>query len=168
MKTERFFKRFVPVLMAVFLVPLWAANSGAVEEKQATTPSLYERLGGVDNIAVVIDEIIERSYVNKIFHANPSIAEAHAQFPKAAYKFKVTLLVCQATGGPYKYVGRSMKEAHQHLNVTEKEWKELISIIRESLDKYKVPLKEQDELITGVERIKGEIALPATVAATEK
>jgi len=168
MKSERLFKRFVPVLLAVFLVPLWAAHSGAVEEKQATTPSLYERLGGADNIAVVTDEIVERAYASEIFHANPRIAAAHARFPKAAYKFKVALLVCQVTGGPYKYVGRSMKEAHQHLNVTEREWQELISIVRESLDKYKVPRKEQDEVIAGLEKTKGEIVLPASAAATGK
>jgi hemoglobin len=154
--------------MAVFLVPLWIASSGAVEERPATTPPLYERLGGADNIAVVTDEIIERAYASEILHANSRIAEAHARFPKAAYKFKVTLLVCQATGGPYKYAGRSMKEAHQHLNVTETEWKELISIVRESLVKYKVPRKEQDEVIAGLERTKGEIVLPSTTSAAEK
>ncbi len=167
-------KRAVPWKIRLFLTivaalsPCIAAFAAADGEKPAPVPSLYERLGGADNIAVVVDEVIERGYASEILHANPRIAEGHAQFPKAAYKFKVTLLVCQSTGGPYRYVGRSLKEAHQHLNITEAEWRELISIVRDSLGKYKVPRKEQDELIAGLERTKGEMIVPSTISAVGK
>lgn len=157
----------ISLAIAVFLSLLFAVT-GYSEEKPVAVPSLYERLGGVDNIAVVVDDIIERGYSNETLHANPAIAEAHSRFPKAAYKFKVTLLACQMTGGPYKYLGRTMKEAHQHLNVTEKEWTELISIIRASLNRYKVPRKEQDELIAGIESTKGEIVIPAAASVKGK
>ncbi|HET6418625.1 MAG TPA: group 1 truncated hemoglobin [Geobacteraceae bacterium] len=168
MQSVSLIKSVVIGFAVAVILPLWAAASGAAGEKPATTPSLYERLGGADNIAVVTDEIIERAYASEVLHANPRIAEAHARFPKAAYKFKVTLLVCQATGGPYKYVGRTMKEAHRHLNVTETEWRELISIVRESLGKYKVPQKEQDEVIAGLEKTKGEIVVPSTASVADK
>lgn len=159
MKSKKWFKRSVPILAALFLVSFWAAVSGAAEEKPAPVPSLYERLGGADNIAVVVDDIIEHCYADEILHANPAIAEAHKRFPKAAYKFKVTLLASQITGGPYKYAGRTMKDAHQHLNITEKEWKELTRVIRESLNRFNVPQKEQDELIAKIESTKGEIVV---------
>jgi hypothetical protein len=83
-------------------------------------PSLYERLGGVYNIAAVVDDFIERLYVNGISNANPKIDEARKRVPKAELKFRIAALVCQVTGGPEKYMGRSMKEAHQHLNIAEK------------------------------------------------
>lgn len=157
----------IGLAITVFL-PLWIAAPGTADEKPIAVPSLYERLGGADNIAVVVDDIIERGYANGTLHANPAIAEGHARFPKAAYKFKVTLLACQMTGGPYKYLGRTLKDAHQHLNVTEKEWTELIAIIRASLNKYKVPQKEQDELIAVIENTKGEIVIPASASAAGK
>lgn len=161
--------RIAIVGFAVAVLSLsWTAAVGAAGEKPAPVPSLYERLGGADNIAVVTDEIVERGYASEVFRANPNITEAHARFPKAAYKFKVTLLVCQATGGPCKYVGRSMKEAHQHLNVTEPEWRELIKIVRETLAKYRVPQKEQDEVIAGLEKTKGEIVVPSTASVVDK
>ncbi len=153
------------VAVLTLCITAFAAANG---EKPAPVPSLYERLGGADNISVVVDDIIERGYASEVLNANPRIAEAHAQFPKAAYKFKVTLLVCQSTGGPYRYVGRSLKEAHQHLNITEAEWRELISIVRDSLGKYKVPRKEQDEVIAGLERTKGEIIVPSAISAVGK
>jgi hypothetical protein len=58
-----------------------------------------------------------------------------------------------------------MKEDHQHRNVTEKEWSGLILIIRESLDNFKIPRKEQDEVITWLAETQGEIVFPATEEA---
>ena len=157
MKRERLFKRFVLVLAALFVAALWCLPAGAVEEKPAKGPSLYERLGGVNNIAVLIDDVIERSYVDEVFRANPKIEEAHKRYPKAAYKFNATALACMVMGGPQKYTGRSMKDAHQHLFVTEKEWNELKAIFQDSMNSFKVPLKEQEEIIGIIESTKGDI-----------
>ena len=91
MKRERLFKRFVLVLAAVFVAALWSVSAGAADEKPVPKgPSLYERLGGVNNIAVLIDDVIERSYVDPVFKANPLIEEAHKRYPKAAYKYNAT------------------------------------------------------------------------------
>jgi len=157
MKRERLFKRFVLVLAALFVAALWCLPAGAVEEKPAKGPSLYERLGGLNNIAVLIDDVIERSYVDEVFRANPKIEEAHKRYPKAAYKFNATALACMVMGGPQKYTGRSMKDAHQHLFVTEKEWNELKAIFQDSMNSFKVPLKEQEEIIGIIESTKGDI-----------
>src|SRR5215510_15914876 len=75
-------------------------------------PSLYDRLGGAYSIATVVDDFIERLLVNDTLNANPAINEARKRVPKAGLKFHVTTLVCQATGGPCKYVGRDMKTSH--------------------------------------------------------
>ena len=157
MKRESMFKRFVLVLAALFVTALWCLPAGAVEEKPAKGPSLYERLGGLNNIAVLIDDVIERSYVDEVFRANPKIEEAHKKYPKAAYKFNATALACMVMGGPQKYTGRSMKDAHQHLLVTEKEWNELKAIFQDSMNSFKVPLKEQEEIIGIIESTKGDI-----------
>lgn len=157
MKRERLFGRFVLVLAAVFAAALLSVSAGAAEEKPAKGPSLYERVGGLNNIAVLIDDVIERSYVDPVFKANPNIEEAHKRYPKAAYKFNATALACMVMGGPQKYTGRSMKDAHQHLLVTEKEWNELIMIFHDSMNSFKVPQKEQNEILGIIESTKGDI-----------
>ena len=157
MKRERMFKRFVLVLATVFAAALWSVSGGAAEEKPVKGPSLYERVGGINNIAVLIDDVIERSYVDEVFRANPNIEEAHKRYPKAAYKFNATALACMVMGGPQKYTGRSMKDAHQHLLVNEKEWNELKVIFRDSMNSFKVPQKEQNEIIGIIESTKGDI-----------
>ena len=124
-------------------------------------PTLYERLGGAPAIAMVVDDIIERAYVDPVFVANQKIHSAHMRFPKPIYKFNATCLACQAFGGPKIYMGRSMKDAHWHLNIHETEWQALIKIFRDSMTSFKVPAKEQNEVLAIIESTKGDIVHPA-------
>lgn len=110
-----------------------------------------------------MDDFIERLLVNDILNANPAISEARKRVPKAGLKFRVTALVCQVTGGPEKYVGRSMKEAHKHLNITEKEWDALVADFKKSLDTFNVPEREQQELFAIVGKTKKDIVVLTAV-----
>ncbi len=123
---------------------------------------LYDRLGGVYSIATVVDEFIERLLVNHTLNANPAINEARSRVPKAGLKFHVTALVCAATGGPCRYTGRAMKESHQKLNITEGQWQAMVAEFRKTLDNFKVPAREQGELITIVNSTKADIVARAT------
>jgi hemoglobin len=127
---------------------------------QPARKSLYERLGGVYSIATVVDDFIERLLVNDTLNANPAISEARRRVPKAGLKFHVTTLVCEVTGGPCKYSGRSMKESHDHLNINEAQWQAMIGDFRETLDKFKVPASEQEELVAIVESTEKDIVKP--------
>src|SRR5438034_5457990 len=88
----------------------------------AEKPSLYDRLGGVYNIATVVDDFIDRIMVDPRLNANPLVDEAHHRVPPAGFKYLVTEMVCWATGGPQKYTGKSMVDSHRHLKITAKEW----------------------------------------------
>jgi hypothetical protein len=72
------------------------------------TPSLYDRLGGVYNIAPVVDDLIDRIMVDDRLNANPRVDEAHHRISAAGFKYLVTELACEAAGGPQRYSGRSM------------------------------------------------------------
>lgn len=126
---------------------------------QESEKSLYERLGGVYAIATVVDDFIDRLLVNDVLNANPAIDAARRRVPPAGLKYRVTELVCQATGGPCTYTGRSMKDAHAHLNITEREWQAMIADFKKTLAKFEVPEKEQGELLAIVESVKGEIVV---------
>jgi hemoglobin len=152
-------------LIALLCVSMLSLACGCSHQTQkptaAETPTLYERLGGAPAIAMVVDDIIERAYVDPVFVANPKIHAAHMRFPKPIYKFNATCLACQAFGGPKIYMGRSMKDAHWHLNIHEPEWQELIKIFRDSMTSFKVPAKEQGEVLAIIESTKGDIVHPA-------
>ena len=123
------------------------------------TKSLYDRLGGVYPISMVVDTFIELLLVNDVLNANPAIKAARERVPAAGLKFHVTALVCQQTGGPCKYTGRGMKESHAHLNISEKEWQVMLTDFRRVLNNYGVPVKEQQELVAIVESTKKDIVV---------
>ncbi|HEY1303845.1 MAG TPA: group 1 truncated hemoglobin [Vicinamibacterales bacterium] len=142
-------------LAAVLVIVAGAATHTARAE--VTQPSLYERLGGAYSIATVVDDFIERLLVNATLNANPAIKEARARVPKAGLKFHVTTLVCEVTGGPCKYIGRTMKESHEKLNISQAEWDAMVVDFKATLDKFKVPQREQQELIAIVGTTKNDI-----------
>lgn len=143
-------RRLLPLLAVLLLVtsPVRAQEEGE---------SLYNRLGGVYPIAVVVDEFIDRLLVDDVINSNAAVAEARAHVPAAGLKFHLTSMVCAATGGPCQYVGRSMEEAHAHLNINEEEWQVMVAIFRETLTSFEVPEGEQDELVAIVESTKAHI-----------
>jgi hemoglobin len=143
------------VLAAAIVVIAGTATQTA--SAQVTQPTLYERLGGAYSIATVVDDFIERLLVNATLNANPAINEARRRVPKAGLKFHVTALVCEVSGGPCKYTGRAMKESHQHLNITQAEWDAMVVDFKATLNKFKVPQPEQQELITIVGSTRNDI-----------
>lgn len=143
---------------AALLVLLLGAGGVQAAEVQPTK-SLYDRLGGVYPISVVVDTFIELLLVNDALNANPAIKAAREKVPAAGLKFHVTALVCQQTGGPCKYTGRGMKESHTHLNISEKEWQAMLTDFRRVLNNYGVPAKEQGELVAIVESTKKDIVV---------
>jgi hemoglobin len=145
------------VSAAVLLVSV-----AGVARAQDKPKPLYDRLGGVYSIATVVDDFIERLLVNPTLNANPAISHARSRVPKAGLKFQVTALVCEVTGGPCKYTGRAMKESHQHLSITEAQWQAMVADFQKTLDKFKVPAKEQEELIGIVGSTKKDIVAPAS------
>lgn len=74
--------------------------------------TLSERLGGLDAIPAVVD-----SFVNRC--ANDS--RINAKFARTDVpRLRQMLIdqVCEASGGPCTYTGRSMKETHDGMGVT--------------------------------------------------
>jgi hemoglobin len=122
-------------------------------------PSLYERLGGVYSIATVVDDFINRIMVDPRLNANPRVKKAHHRVSPPGFKYLVTEMVCEATGGPQKYTGRSMRDSHQHLLITAVEWEAFRDDFQQTLDKIGVPHAEQAELKAIVESTRADIVV---------
>ena len=71
-----------------------------------------------------------------------------------------TLLVdqiCAASGGPCTYTGRSMRDAHAGMNITDAEFGALVEDLVKSLDTFKVPAREKQELLGALGGMKPDI-----------
>ena len=133
-----------------------AAMSLSAHAADAPKP-LYERLGGLKGITLVVDDFIDRLVANRTLNRNPAIKAGRISSPPPYLKFQVSQMVCEATGGPCKYTGKGMKESHVHLNISEKEWGVMAGEFKKSLNKFKVPAAEQKELFDIVGTTKAEI-----------
>ena len=119
--------------------------------------SLFERLGGLTPITVVVSDFVDAVITDTELNKNPAINASRIRVPKAYLTFQVTTLVCQATKGPCIYQGRKMQEAHQHLYITEKEWYRMIVLLKEVLAKHKVSAMETHDLLEIIESNKADI-----------
>lgn len=122
--------------------------------------TLYERLGGVFAIATVVDDFIDRIMDDPRLNANPRVNEAHHKVAPPGFKYLVTEQVCEATGGPQRYTGRSMYDSHIQLEITEQQWQAFLDDFKQTLDKFSVPAAEQAELVAIVESTKSDIVMP--------
>jgi hemoglobin len=131
----------------------WIAEAKMVPDNQPVSdrPALYDRLGGVYNIATVVDDLIDRIMVDPRLNANPRVDEAHHRVSAAGFKYFVTEMLCEAAGGPQHYSGRPMGDSHRHLMITDEEWLAFRDDLQQTLDKFAVPQPEQNEIKAIVE-----------------
>jgi hemoglobin len=140
-----------------------ADTEGSATQAEAT-PSLYERLGGVYAIAVVVDDFIDRIMGDSRLNANPRVDEAHHRVTPQGFKYYVTEQVCWAAGGPQTYSGRSMFDTHRELLITSEEWDAFMDDFRQTLAKFDVPDRETGELVAIVESTRDDIVTSPAVA----
>lgn len=140
-------RRFIAA--AVLLLLSVAAASAA-----DAPPSLYKRLGGYDAIAAVVDDFLGRlagdAQTGRFFQG------VSADHQKAIRQLVVDQ-VCAATGGPCVYIGRDMKSVHAGLGIAKADWDKAVSLFLATLDKFKVPQKERDELVAIVGSLEKDI-----------
>src|SRR4051795_6810357 len=137
----------------------WPTRGRSWMMQAPEAPTLYDRLGGVYNIATVVDDLIDRVMDDPRLNANPRVDEAHHRVSAAGFKYFVTELVCQEAGGPQTYSGRSMGDSHRHLMITDEEWQAFMDDLQQTADKFGIPQPERGELKAIIESTKESIVV---------
>ncbi|MGC4098212.1 MAG: group 1 truncated hemoglobin [Nitrospira sp.] len=130
--------------------------SGCQSLTQSSTPSmtdkpLYERLGGKPAITAVVDDFVGRVAADN---------RINGKFATTDIPHLKTLLIeqiCQASGGPCTYTGRSMKATHAGMGVSNAEFDALVGDLVATLNKFKVPEREKAELLGALGPMKKDI-----------
>jgi hemoglobin len=142
-------------LAALLIVSLPSLSQSNPPAKTAPSgPSLYKRLGGYDAIAAVSDDFIGRMAEDKQL---ARFLVGLSDSSKARLRQLVVDQLCMATGGPCLYIGRDMKTAHKGLAITGGDWELAVRYLVASLDKFKVPPKEKDEVLVIASSLKPDI-----------
>jgi len=102
--------------------------------------SLYSRLGGKPAIRLVVEDFVQNvaadHRINGFFGTT--------NIPRL--KRLLVEQICEASGGPCRYGGRSMRAAHRGLGIRNADFNALVQDLGRSLNKYGVPAREQREL----------------------
>jgi hemoglobin len=130
------------------LLPLLLTGLAGCTEGQKPNPAkraLYERFGGEKAITKVVDDFV----ANVV--ADPKIKERHKEHFKkgdvAGLKKKLIDQIGEATGGPQKYTGKNMKDAHKGLGIDDDDFDALVADLRKALDDNKAAAADRDELL---------------------
>jgi hemoglobin len=122
--------------------------------------SLYERLGGVNAIAMVVDRFSDEIVKNPKLNVNPALKEWNGSGQLPGLKFTRTLGPCQAAGGPCHDRGRVLGEAHKDLHITSEEFDEVGAEIASALDHFNVPEREKQEVLAAIVAQKADVINP--------
>jgi hemoglobin len=138
-----------------------AACGGSKKSDSTTTgvtqpaagATLYDRLGKLDAIKAVVKDFVEEQVakddrINTKFFANADLTRLQQQLVDQ---------ICEATGGPCKYTGKSMKEVHTGMHVDDAAFNALVEDLKKSLAKFNVGQAEQDELISALAKMHDDI-----------
>ncbi|TCV90290.1 group I truncated hemoglobin [Sulfurirhabdus autotrophica] len=114
--------------------------------------TLYERLGGSDGIAKLVDDAVDAHLNNPLVQtrfANTKDIE-HAKMMSREF-------FCAGAGGPESYTGRDMLTTHKGMNISEQEFIAVVDDILGAMDKNKVGDVEKKDVLAILYSLKGMI-----------
>lgn len=134
------------VVMSVVLLAGTVQAADGVKGK-----SLYDRLGGKGAITAVVETFVGNvggdARINGFFRSTDLT------------KLKMHLVnqICEASGGPCKYTGRTMKQTHAGMGVHDAAFGALVEDLVAALDHHKVGKTEKDDLLGVLGPMKSDI-----------
>lgn len=147
------YKRIARISLVAFTLALLITPALAIGQSMQEK-SLYQRVGGYDALAAVVDDFIGRLVADKRFE---KFFDGHSEDSLKKIRQHIVDQFCATTGGPCVYIGRDMKTTHKGLNITEADWDAAAKHLAGTLDKFKVPDKEKNEILTFVTSLKKDI-----------
>ncbi|HEY3098815.1 MAG TPA: group 1 truncated hemoglobin [Methylomirabilota bacterium] len=139
------------LLLAV--VVLGVAACATTSDAPATS-SLYKRLGGREGIAGVVDAFVANAL------ADPRIGPAFKSLPAdkvGPLKTNIADFICENTGGPCSYGGRTMKDSHRGLGLEKADFDACNAALATALDSKNVAAADKEQVMKLVASLMNDI-----------
>jgi hemoglobin len=105
---------------------------------------LYDAFGGREGLAKIMDDFM----IGLV--ANPATKPFFENSDQERIKAQLVEQFCVIMNGPCTYSGRSMAEAHRGQNIPEKAFYALVEELQKSANKFNVPFRAQNRLISAL------------------
>ena len=139
------------IVLAVALGFNACSTTGTEVKIEKVQKSLYDRLGGKKAITAVVYElwavVSKDDRINHYFkHTKPEV-----------FAGKLINQLCAGAGGPCEYKGMDMLTTHTGMNITEADFNALAEDVIKAMDKFNVPQKEKDEVMSMLGSMKADV-----------
>lgn len=142
-------------------------GGGGGRDRNADDRPLYERLGGEEKIAAIVDDMLERSIADpRVNFERKNVKtswlnnyEPWQPTPQNVERVRRHMIqfFSLAAGGPAEYSGRDMTVAHKGMRITNEEFDAMVGDIKTSMEKLEVPRREMREFLAIVETTRKQI-----------
>lgn len=116
------------------------------------TTSIYQRLGGADGIARIVDDFVAAHLKNPIVKTRFENVKDLDHAKKMAREF-----FSAGAGGPVTYTGKDMLTAHKGMNISEQEYMATMDDIVGAMNKHKIDEGTRNDVIAILYSLKGNI-----------
>ena len=151
---DRLISRLLVAPLFVFMGAALAQTDQPPPLAQIEAPlsgSLYVRMGGAHNVEAVVSDLLDH------LSQDPRTRRAFNKVNLRRVKGFLSMKICDITGGGCKYSGDSMHEVHAGLGISEAEFYGMVDVLRDSLERHGVALRERNELLAILAPIKRDV-----------
>lgn len=141
-------------LLAALVVAFVSPSGRSFAQDKPAGKTLYQRMGGYDVIAGIVDDFISQLRDDPVFQrfgGGRSMDSLHRT------RQLVVDQICFLAGGPCVYIGRDTKTAHEELKITDAEWDASIKKFKASSDKFKIAEPEKKDFLTMIEKLRSDV-----------
>ncbi|HRO10605.1 group 1 truncated hemoglobin [Amaricoccus sp.] len=117
---------------------------------------LYEHLGGAAGISAIVDDLVEAHLRNPLIR-HRFLPYLDRPDVVAAVKLHTRAFFGAASGGPERYEGRSMPDAHRGMNITDAEFAAAVEDIAATLERHAVDEGAREQVLVLANSLRSEI-----------
>ena len=119
--------------------------------------TLYERLGSIEGISSIVDDIVENHMSNPAVNARFLPLKEDPEHFKEVRQHLINFLAA-GSGGPQEYTGKDMLSSHKGMNIGQGEYMHVIDDIMDALRKNDIDEETQKDVLAIAYSLKGDIA----------
>lgn len=120
-------------------ITAWALSCSITTVKAEET--LYQQLGGQDAIESITKHLVDRILTN------PEIEFLFKETIREDLEVKIVNQICMETGGPCKYEGLDMVEAHSGMDIKYSEFDVFVKDFILAMEDAEIPFRLQNKVL---------------------
>lgn len=131
---------------------------------RAATATLWERLGGDKSVVRIVDDFTKSALADPKVNFDRDGKVKLDALAVDQFKTRLADMISAAAGGPRRYTGKSMRDAHLGMGITDAEFDAFARHLKTALEKNAVAAADAAAVLKAVEATRKDIVEPAVAS----